>query len=603
MIDDEGGLHSNHDIPFSVVSWNCLADCYSRGPCAESEEAVSWKYRSKLITAILRSHDPDILCLQEVDKYDDYMLPFLKSNCYHVEFTKRGNRQDGILIAYKQHKFHLVRRSVLQYDDLSHINPVPSPLSVESLRKHNVALILCLHPIAKPLNHTDLNLNSLRNRPFVVCTTHLYWNPLFSQVKLAQTHYLLEYLTNFRCYDGEFRDLPPCAVLLTGDFNSEPPSRQYQAITRGKPVHPIAVHDRAEHTCRAISLAVDKSGQDTMGAQHDNHQVADDGVTRFLCDATLSKLARWLRLLGVDTAIEDKQSQERRAFHNDFTPLFLRASQERRILVTTSANMQKRNTCPETFLIRTSSSSEQLKSDLAALLIHYGVQLDKSSIFTICGKCGGQITSTESNDDRLSGRFVPSDRQLFICNTCRQPYWFSDRSEGCSSRARKLAYTLFAYVEAVSSSSRRSKKSGRKSSSSREDDEYSQAHSTENTLLKRPLPEVDPCRKQWLAFQSVFRQVHGKEPDCTNINGSYRGTLDYIFVAGAIESRTAQILRHQYVGEDKEQHELYPNSDWPSDHFMVCADVVLRTKMNGRAWLPRSHSTSSNVGQRYRMTV
>lgn len=139
--------------------------------------------------------------------------------------------------------------------------------------------------------------------------------------------------------------------------------------------------------------------------------------------------------------------------------------------------------------------------------------------------------------------------------------------------------------------------------SSVENDEHGQGLSSENTVLNRALPAVDPCRRQWLAFQSVFSQVHGKEADCTNINGPYRGTLDYIFVAGAIETRTAQICRHRYGGDYKRENELYPNSDWPSDHFMICADVVLSTKRNGRAWLPRTLSTNSNGGQRYRPMI
>lgn len=576
------------DIPISVVSWNCLADCYSRGPCAQKSDidVVSWSYRSSLINRILSLQDADIVCLQEVDHFEDHFKPFFIAHNYHVEYIQRSNRQDGLLIAFKKNKFYLLHKHVIQFDDLSRIKPVPRPLTNASLRKQNVALVLSLQ--SQMSHHSDTNADHSKDRAFTVCTTHLYWNPHFPHVKLAQTHYLLERLVNMR---HNVHGLPSCATLLTGDFNSEPTSQQYAAVTCGRPIHPIVRQDAMFAAKNAVSTVLVRrrssigvpmkekeydmiSGEFPRLGLDDGED--DDEETRFLCDTTLTKLARWLRLLGVDTAIEDRASQERRAFYNDFDPLFSRVRSERRILVTTSTNMQKRRMCPETFLIRTSSSNTELKESVASLINHYDVSLNKSLVFTMCGKCGGSIVSTHVDDVRFGGKFAPTDRKIFICEDCHQPYWFSKRSEGSSSRARTLAYSLFSYVEA----SKRKRKNGCNNRNGDVDI---------NTLVRKPLPSADSCKQQWLKFQSAFTQVHGREPECTNINSPYRGTLDYIFVGGALKANLAVTHRH-HDPESKSNDELFPNTNWPSDHLLLRADLLLQTSRTGRSWFSRTLS-------------
>lgn len=563
------------EVPFSVITWNCLADTYSRGPIAQKEsdvDVVSWSFRSKLIHEVVSHHDADIVCLQEVDHYEDHFKPFFFARSYHVEYVQRVGRQDGILIAFKRHKFVLLQKQIVHFDDLSRVQPhILQPLTKSSLRRQNVALILLLRVAVAEF--ADSKVNTIQNRAFTVCTTHLYWNPHYPNVKLAQTRYLMERLVDVRL---EPHWLPPCASLLTGDFNSEPASSQHAVVRNGRPFLPTT--DRRS-TSTAARIAVSQ-----MTSRHrfnlSNDSILDNdlsvGETRFLCDATLSKLVRWLRLLGVDAALEDKASQERRAVFNDFAPLFNRARCERRVLVTTSTSMQKRNTCPETFLVPTSMANSELKRSLASLLNRYEVCLKKANFFSICGKCGGTVVTTKNNDERLDGRFAPNDRQIYICQGCHQVYWCSDSSEGCSSRARRLANGLFTYVEA----------SKRKRGNKEKEKEKDKADFEADVKALRRYT-VEGCRQQWLRYQSAYSQVHGREPEYTNINGPYQGTLDYIFVGGAVKAESAST---QCSLTKMQTNKLFPNVNWPSDHMLVRADVVLRVRRAGRPWFARTLS-------------
>lgn len=556
------------NVRFSVVSWNCLADCYSHGPCAAPNagvDIVSWAYRSTLITKVLSDHDADIVCLQEVDHYEDHFKAFFSSRGYHVEYIQRSKRQDGVLIAFKHKKFELLSSQIVYFDDLSQVKThLLQPLTKSSLQRQNIALILLLRVAGA--YHFDTAPNLVKDRLITVCTTHLYWNPHFPQVKVAQTQYLLERLADMR---DTVHDLPPCASLLTGDFNSEPSSEPYAILCRGCPFFPVAPRDALTAARVAVVKVVRRRIRGNRPVPVDNTQ-ADE--TRFLCDSTLSKLARWLRLLGVDTAIEDTVSQERRAFHNDSVPLFDQARRERRVLITTSTKLLERNTRPETYLVRTSTSNSDLQKSLAVLLNHYEVRLNKSNFFSICGKCGGKITTTNLDDERLNGKFAPRDRQIYICQRCHQAYWWSDSTRGCSSRALKRAHNLFAHV---------------KLSRQRQDEQENDFDSEQDTRLLSS-QHVAACRQQWLRYHSSYSQVHGREPGCTNINGSYQGTLDYIFVGGAIEAKSAITQRH--VSATNNRNQLFPNANWPSDHLLLRADVVLKSPRLGRLSFARTYS-------------
>jgi CCR4-NOT transcription complex subunit 6 len=86
-----------------------------------------------------------------------------------------------------------------------------------------------------------------RKKPFLVASTHLFWDPAFPDVKLAQTERLLaetrEFVRAFRKASGasgekSAGDSPQktsVPMIVAGDFNSVPGSDVHAAALRGVP--------------------------------------------------------------------------------------------------------------------------------------------------------------------------------------------------------------------------------------------------------------------------------------------------------------------------------------------------------------------------------
>ncbi|CAA2959161.1 Hypothetical predicted protein [Olea europaea subsp. europaea] len=66
----------------------------------------------------------------------------------------------------------------------------------------------------------------------IIANTHIYWDPEWADVKLAQAKYLLSRLAKFKKMVADKFDCTP-SVLVAGDFNSVPGDQVYQYIVSG----------------------------------------------------------------------------------------------------------------------------------------------------------------------------------------------------------------------------------------------------------------------------------------------------------------------------------------------------------------------------------
>jgi uncharacterized protein with PIN domain len=174
-------------------------------------------------------------------------------------YYQRPTRKDGCAIAFKPDKFELLTVDRVCCDDSI---VADSLYEYQKYEKHNVGLSLRLRTRAT-------------GKEFVVCTCHVHWNPALPDVKVSQALYLLQRLKLFR--DGE--ETP---VIFTGDFNTLREDVVYKGIT-----HPDCI------TSLAQKLRELRYGGALYGPK-----------TRFLCDASLSKLCKWMRVLGVNVALD-----------------------------------------------------------------------------------------------------------------------------------------------------------------------------------------------------------------------------------------------------------------------------------------------------------
>lgn len=162
-------------LTLRVLSYNILAGCYTglkpqntyyKG--MELNVLTDFEYRSQRILREIAETDADIICLQEVDHWDDVYRPQLEDKMgYACQMTYRKNK-DAVLVGWKKDKFEL------QAAEFVNINDVATNFGSDAslYRKGNVGVI-CI------LKHRD------SGKKLVAMSSHLYWNVKKDFVKYA----------------------------------------------------------------------------------------------------------------------------------------------------------------------------------------------------------------------------------------------------------------------------------------------------------------------------------------------------------------------------------------------------------------------------------
>eukprot|EP00439_Symbiodinium_sp_Y106_P081235 s569_g20.t1 len=229
---------------FKVMNWNVLADLYATEsvyPYCE-KWALSWNWRKHLIMKELKAHAADIITLQEVQKdaFDDWFRPGLQEAGYEGVFQQkkrdpifhRGKyTAEGCATFYKPTRFRRLDKQVIDYDRMSqqelarHFGREDAS-NMQRLSKGNIALALLLEDQHIKADPASGQAGPNGGHSLVVVNTHILCDPSASDVKLWQTHLLLQNLKQTR-----WDHMP---LLLAGDFNSTPESAVYQFLREGQ---------------------------------------------------------------------------------------------------------------------------------------------------------------------------------------------------------------------------------------------------------------------------------------------------------------------------------------------------------------------------------
>jgi len=213
---------SSHDLPFRILSYNVLAQnllefhpfLYKN----KSPDVLEWNYRWKGIQREVRTLDPDIVCLQEVQFKNpphmlEYYLPFFSRHGYKpVRKARTGDKEDGCAIFYKSKKFQLEEQCGVEY----YRGGIPL------LDRDNIGLICRFVPILEGSSEeTSVRL--------VVGTTHLLYNQRRTDIKMAQaTIFLAELDRMSLTSEGHYHP-----TIITGDLNLRPTCGTYRLLTSG----------------------------------------------------------------------------------------------------------------------------------------------------------------------------------------------------------------------------------------------------------------------------------------------------------------------------------------------------------------------------------
>eukprot|EP01031_Cornospumella_fuschlensis_P032546 gene32546-39352_t len=592
----------------NVATWNVLADCYIH------EKA---------------SLSVDVLCMQEVDHYEDFYTNLFESFGYGTVYMQRPSKDDGCLIAYRNDRFELRDVMRVNLDSLGYLDANAQQKGRSKFAKQNVAVLALFNERGS-------------TKSFISATCHLHWNPHLQEVKYAQALHVLSQLQQFRQQYGN----PP--VIWTGDFNSLPYDDVYKLITSpaspSSPTRPMSTHPTRQSLPSHLVLP---------------SNYARGPSARFICDNSLSRLGRWMRVLGVDVAQgegtgadtpsginKQKNSKQYEEWkRQSIAEFFARARREGRVILTSSPSLIHRSTCPPAFLVK----PDNLHKGLIDIYREFQLELSVDKFLTVCGKCGGGIaelnslakahaesaaytdhSSTDGNaatpmpplPPQWRERPLPTDRPVYYCVSCHQPYWWNEGESSSPAKAMKKAHLLYEVIkkglqgdEGTSSAIAEVIGEEQTDGTGRSDDERisSELTSTPAELsamfvnrdrimasrerVKSSDISIDQSNPQPVedavggGLASVF--VHG-EPVLTNWNGDFKGTLDYIFISPEWVVQDARVVPRVDVGYDAVSSmpptadydavvdlgdeviaQSQPSELWPSDHMLVVASLWL----------------------------
>ncbi len=135
------------------------------------------------------------------------------------------------------------------------------------------------------------------------------------------------------------------------------------------------------------------------------------GTARFVADAMLGRLAKWLRMLGYDTHYQP--------FCNPEKMQFLVKEDERILLTRNTLSARQREGA---IFIRSDHVGEQLRQ----MKLEGYIEMDRAKWFTRCPRCNKVLENAPSEDAQGSvPEYVLSQNPSGIrfCPSCRRFFW------------------------------------------------------------------------------------------------------------------------------------------------------------------------------------
>jgi len=152
---------------------------------------------------------------------------------------------------------------------------------------------------------------------------------------------------------------------------------------------------------------------------------------RFIADANVGKLARKLRLLGLDTAYDREL--------DDATVAAI-AANEGRVVLSKDRGLLKRSKVVYAHLVRSEDPQEQVREVLRA----FGLRPPYAGAFTRCARCNAVLAPVAK--EAVLHRLEPKTKKYFHefkrCPGCDAVYWSGSHHQDFTRRLQALAEQL-----------------------------------------------------------------------------------------------------------------------------------------------------------------
>jgi uncharacterized protein len=137
---------------------------------------------------------------------------------------------------------------------------------------------------------------------------------------------------------------------------------------------------------------------------------------RFIADVMVGKLARWLRILGMDVLYSNKYEDDE---------IIQIAKEERRIILTRDTRLAARRDAPLHVLIESDFYKEQVRQVVRA----FGIS--NFDVFSRCLHCNLRLQKIdkESVFERVPPYVYLSQQDFAVCPSCDRVYWHGTHTE------------------------------------------------------------------------------------------------------------------------------------------------------------------------------
>ncbi|WOK99144.1 carbon catabolite repressor protein [Canna indica] len=210
---------------FVVLSYNILADYLARDHRSKlyfhiPHYILDWEWRKRRLLLEFRLWAPDIMCLQEVDRFHDLEQELTTQGYAGIWKMRTGSAVDGCAILWRTNRFQL------KYDEAIEFNKL-------GLRDNVAQICVFESRIESPVENESASFpnssdQSRRTNLVVVCNIHVLYNPKRGEIKLGQVRTLLD---RAHAVSRIWNNAP---VIVCGDFNSTPKSPLYNFIAEQK---------------------------------------------------------------------------------------------------------------------------------------------------------------------------------------------------------------------------------------------------------------------------------------------------------------------------------------------------------------------------------
>ncbi|KEI36551.1 uncharacterized protein L969DRAFT_90915 [Mixia osmundae IAM 14324] len=254
-----------------LMTWNMLAQGLIRRTLFPGSDCLKWKDRGATLTRQILVYDPEIACLQEVDRVDHHGPILAQAGydmSYHIGYSKKVH---GLMIAWKRDRYRLCTAFHGARLEEAKAEEAPEP-GRQALQAGE--LLVKLDDAGPGLSHVTRNIGLAVGleridepaQGCIIVTHHLFWHARYSYERARQMGLLIQRVMEWRASSPVAKDWP---VVVAGDYNSQPYDVLYSLMT-GSPLS--ETHRAILHDSSVVHKSVDGASARRVTAETDNDE-------------------------------------------------------------------------------------------------------------------------------------------------------------------------------------------------------------------------------------------------------------------------------------------------------------------------------------------